>query len=49
MLEAVLVLAAAVADAFRPRWALLTEIACSATHSPTFSARLTFTVHSAVA
>jgi hypothetical protein len=27
MLEAVLVLAAAVADAFRPRWALLTEIA----------------------
>jgi hypothetical protein len=27
MLEAVLVLAGAVADAFRPRWALLTEIA----------------------
>jgi hypothetical protein len=27
MLEAVLVLAAAVADAFRPHWALLTEIA----------------------
>src|ERR1017187_6871457 len=27
MLEAVLVLAAAMADAFRPRWALLTEIA----------------------
>src|ERR1700722_1112054 len=27
MLEALLVLAAAVADAFRPRWALLTEIA----------------------
>src|ERR1700723_2373951 len=27
MLEAFLVLAAAVADAFRPRWALLTEIA----------------------
>ena len=27
MLEAVLVLAATVADAFRPRWALLTEIA----------------------
>jgi hypothetical protein len=27
MLEAILVLAAAVADAFRPRWALLTEIA----------------------
>jgi hypothetical protein len=27
MLEALLLLAAAVADAFRPRWALLTEIA----------------------
>jgi hypothetical protein len=27
MLEAILVLAAAVADAFRPRWALLAEIA----------------------
>ena len=31
MLEAVLVLAAAVADAFRPRWASLTEIELAAT------------------
>ena len=38
-LEAVLVLAAAVADAFRPRCASLQRSPCSATSSPSFNAR----------